>query len=217
MFPNFDFIRELKKSLQENEGSIFRYSAHENTILAAIHAQLLKSLEHDRDELCAFIREITTSKDWVGTRNMIDLLELVKKYYYNPRTKGSNSIKHILPAIISSSEYLKNKYSLPIYGAKNGMKSCNFQDWAWVSFKDGEVIDPYHRLPSILQGGNSSRISSIDEINNGGTAMTAYCLMQFTQMNPEERKALSELLLAYCELDTLSMLLIVEDWLNTLR
>src|SRR5690606_20454045 len=32
VFPNFDFIRALKDSLQVNEGSIFRYHNHENTI-----------------------------------------------------------------------------------------------------------------------------------------------------------------------------------------
>jgi hypothetical protein len=32
-FPNFEFVRELKKALTKNNGSIFRYAPHENTIL----------------------------------------------------------------------------------------------------------------------------------------------------------------------------------------
>ena len=33
-FPNFEFIRALQKSLDSNEGSIFRYATHENTIVS---------------------------------------------------------------------------------------------------------------------------------------------------------------------------------------
>jgi len=39
-FPNFDFVRALKKSLLSNTGSIFRYHNHENTILNVIYNQL---------------------------------------------------------------------------------------------------------------------------------------------------------------------------------
>jgi len=34
-FPNFDFIRELKKALEKDDGTIFRFHNHENTILNA--------------------------------------------------------------------------------------------------------------------------------------------------------------------------------------
>ena len=42
-FPNFEFVRELKKALSQNSGSIFRYSNHENTVLNQIYAQLCDS------------------------------------------------------------------------------------------------------------------------------------------------------------------------------
>ncbi len=34
----------------------------------------------------------------------------IKKYYYNPATNGSNSLKDVLPATINSSDFLKEKY-----------------------------------------------------------------------------------------------------------
>ena len=40
-FPNFEFVRELKKSLNTDSGTIFRWAAHENTILNQIKQQLL--------------------------------------------------------------------------------------------------------------------------------------------------------------------------------
>ncbi len=50
-FPNFDFVRALKKELENDSSTIFRYATHENTVLCQVYDQLAKSLEHDRDEL----------------------------------------------------------------------------------------------------------------------------------------------------------------------
>ncbi len=59
---------------------------------------------------------------------MVDLWELVKLYYYVPSTNGSTSIKYVLPAVLNGSEYLKEKYSKPIYGAVGGISSHNFEN-----------------------------------------------------------------------------------------
>src|SRR5690606_45020 len=107
-FPNFDFVRALKNALQIG-GTIFRYAQHENTVLCQIYKQLQNSSEPDKEELLRFIENITTKKDkvkskdvilWSGDRNMVDLLEVVKECWYSLYAKGSNSIKHILPAIL---------------------------------------------------------------------------------------------------------------------
>ena len=117
VFPNFEFVRQLKAELQNDEGTIFRYSHHENTILVKIYFQLMESTEVDRDELCAFIQTITHLKKkdslvkWEGARNMVDLCQVVKDFYYNPLMKGSNSIKAVLPAILGTSNFLQNKYA----------------------------------------------------------------------------------------------------------
>ena len=49
-------------------------------------------------------------------------------------------------------------------------------------------------------------------IQEGGAAMMAYAKMQFTDMADEEREALRNALLQYCELDTLAMVMIYEHW-----
>ena len=71
-FPNFDFVRALKADLEKDEGTIFRYHNHENTVLNHIAQQLEDSNEPDRDELIAWIKTIT-KKDglWEGKRNMV--------------------------------------------------------------------------------------------------------------------------------------------------
>jgi len=220
-FPNYDFLRELKKELEKDSGSIFRYAAHENTILTAIYEQLQKSSESDKDSLCAFIRTITRSKNgsaeqWEGGRNMIDMLDWVKKFYYSPSTNGSNSIKQVLPAILRDSILLKEKYSKPIYG--KDIKSLNFNGHAWITFdKDGKINNPYHTLPNIHEGYDNESLDllALDEeagIFDGGAAMTAYARMQFTQMSDTERTRTRDALLRYCELDTMAMVMLWEGW-----
>ena len=151
-FPNYDFVRALKTQLEGDRGSIFRYHSHENSYLCAIRAQLLRDDEAppDRDDLVAFIETIAqprSAKDhpgdtWqAGPRNMVDLFEMVKRYYYHPATRGSISLKYVLPAVLSTSEFLQEKYSQPIYGAEGGIVSKNFKDWSWVVFSNSGALE----------------------------------------------------------------------------
>ena len=225
VFPNFDFLRALRKELECDEGTIFRYAAHENSILVAIHAQLRDDGEAVRDgeDLCNFIESITcpTSSGqhrWpTPERNMVDMLNLVKGYYYDPRMGGSNSIKKVLPAVLNSSQYLQQKYAKPIYGTQDGITSLNFQDKVWVQHgADGTVLDPYKLLPKLFGGASPSDqerlMTQVEQIREGGAAMTVYAKMQFTEMSDYERNTLQAALLKYCELDTLAMVMIYEAW-----
>ena len=221
-FPNYEFVRQLKAQLEHDRGSIFRYSNHENTYLNMIYNQLKNDQNEieDRAELCDFIRSITKStqksdSQWTGERNMIDLWELVKRFYYDPATNGSNSIKYVLPAILNSSEYLQEKYSKPIYGAADGIKSHNYKDWQWIKMENGLASDPYKLLPKMFQDitqKDMRLLSSDDELREGGAALTAYARMQFAEMSDYERKEIRKALLKYCELDTMAMVMIYEGW-----
>jgi len=226
-FPNFDFVRQLKKALSKNEGSIFRYSNHENTVLLQIHSQLQESEEKDKNDLCDWIETITRKKQgkiivWQGDRNMIDLWEIVKRTYYHPFTNGSNSIKYVLPAILRESDLLQDLYSKPVYGKKSGIKSFNFKDWQWLK-KDttGNLIDPYRLLGPIIRDHDNDEFDSIlldeDEIADGGAAMVAYAMMQFSEMKEIETKRIQEALLRYCELDTLAMVMISQYWIDIVK
>ena len=219
-FSNYDFLRHLKVELDKDNGSIFSYSRHENTFLNIIYRQLQtdSSAIGDGKELSEFVRLITQSTtgsvdNWVGARNMIDMLEIVKRYYYDPATKGSNSIKHVLPALLNKSKILQEKYSKPIYGAPNGIKSLNFKDWQWVQFDSDNVVDPYKLLPKMFQDVTDKdwyRLSDEDELSSGGAALTAYAKLQFEIMSEYERRGIRKGLLKYCELDTMAMVMLYE-------
>lgn len=212
-FPNFHFVRELKKAIGD-KGTVFRYSHHENTVLNEIHDQLLASAEPDKKELMQWIRTITNREE--ATRSMVDLCDLVKRFYYHPLTNGSNSIKAVLPAILQESKLLQKKYSKPVYGSAS-IPSLNFKSQRWISYdSQGQIQNPYSLLPSVFDGIDGDElenlISESDELREGGAAMTAYALMQYTEMSTTERHAIRAGLLRYCELDTLAMVMIWEHW-----
>lgn len=220
-FPNFDFVRALKATLDKDQGTIFRYSHHENTVLCQIRDQLMSSGENipDRAELVKFIESVTRKKDedsgWEGDRCMVDLCEMVQKYYFHPATKGSNSIKKVLPAILNESSFLQQKYSMPLYGTTE-LYSSNFIGWTWIhKGSDGKVVDPYKRLPPVFSDMDLETMDSLvgeDTLADGGAAMTAYARMQFTEMSELESEKVAAALLKYCELDTLAMVMIWEYW-----
>jgi hypothetical protein len=218
VFPNFDFLRALKASLEVNSGSIFRYHAHENTIMNAIYKQLLVTEESDKDELITFIKSIShntgnSAESWCGDRDMIDLWKVVKDYYYDPYTGGSNSIKAVLPAVLFSSDFLQNKYQKPL--SVINLTSKNFEEThIFLKLEDGNPISPYKLLPPLFEGWDKERLDStvteIEGISDGGAALTAYGKLQFEEVSEHEREAIKSGLLKYCELDTLAMVMIYE-------
>ncbi|MEE4197344.1 MAG: DUF2779 domain-containing protein [Bacteroidales bacterium] len=220
VFPNFEFIRELKKALGNDNGTVFRYADHENSILNAIYSQLLDSNESDKEELMNFIQDISHSTkgnaiEWEGARDMVDLCKVEKYFYYNPFTKGSNSIKQVLPASLSSSSYLQEKYSKPI--SQINLTSKNFSsDHIWLKIENGAVENPYKLLPPVFNEWSDDQVenvlSEIEDIADGGAALTAYGKLQYTDMEQEEIDAITSALLKYCELDTLAMVMIYEHF-----
>ena len=217
-FPNFEFARSLKLALGEDNGSIFMFATHENSVLNAIINQLRLSKESDKDQLMSFLKSITkptanNTESWKGDRVMIDLREIVLKYYYNPLTKGSNSIKDLLPAVLESDNDLQARYAKSI--GELGINSLNFDsNHIWITKEKGKVVNPYKMLPPLFENWNSKEkdilISGISDIANGGEAMTAYAKLQYVDMTDKEREELVSGLKKYCELDTLAMVMLWE-------
>ena len=226
-FPNYSFIRSLKNEFSPNlKGTIFRYHNHENTILNKIYDQLINesSIEvPDRYELIDFIKEISqptqsNKGEWKpSNNNMVDLYKLIVSLYYSPFSKGSNSIKYILPSVINDSSFLKSKYSKPIYGTDE-IPSKNFVKHSWLNDKE---LDPYKSLPPVFSNINDDYVGfvngqnlSFNTINDGGAAMTAYAYLQFGDLDQNLKESIRKSLLKYCELDTMAMVMIFEHFLE---
>jgi hypothetical protein len=209
VYPGFDFIRELKKVLEQDEGSIFMYHHYERTTLRDVKERLLESEEPDRDELVEWIDSLVTKG---ADRELIDQQELVRFYYYSVQMKGSNSIKDVLPAVLKESDVLKKIYSKPYSGLSLKEKVLYEED------EDGELINPYSLLDPVGYGiPNETELDDLDfdlddRIQEGGTAMMAWARMQFDDVSEQERGQVFQALLRYCELDTLAMVMIYQHW-----
>lgn len=218
-YPNLDFLEALKTSLELNSGTIFKYSKHENTVLRHIYDELDTLNPPNKKELKDFIDLITEVKikkdSYVkGSRNMVDLLELVKDCYYSPLMKGSNSLKQVLPAILADMPSLKSKYSRQgLYGIGLEINSRNFDDQVWL--QEQYDWDPYKTLPKLFSEKETQFIvtgEDMTDLNNGSAAMMAHSLLQFSDIPEEKRIVYRDSLLRYCELDTLAMVILVEGF-----
>lgn len=215
--PNFDFVRALKKALSANDGTIFMWSKHERTVLRLIAKELAYSEENDIDELITFIASLCEH----GEREIIDMWDLYKRYMYLPKTNGSNSIKAVFPAVLDLfkdlERVLSNKNS---YGKNKLFSSLNFEKVSWIQKdENGKIKDPYKLLPKVFKKYDRNELDLIfdsDEINNGGAAMVAYSVCQFTQISMGERERIKNALLRYCELDTFAMVIIFMYWMDSL-
>ena len=214
-FPNYAFARALKAELDQDHGTVFMWSHHENTILSAIIEQLAhdKNPPEDAEALIQFLKTLTKG----GERAMFDLCTFSEKAFFHPDTKGSNSIKKVLPAILKVSKKLIDIYSQPVYGKPDGIPSLNFassEGFTWLSKEaDGSVLDPYAKLKahaSAILPAELDTDSSV--IADGGAAATAYARLQFESLDGETRSRIKASLLRYCELDTLAMVMIVQGW-----
>lgn len=216
IFPNYEFARALKAALEGDTGTIFMWSHHENTILERIATQLNDDVDPptDKKELVKLIGSVT--KD--GGRAIVDLRVLAQKAYFHSDTRGSNSIKKVLPAVLKASKHLRMKYGQPVYGATNGIPSLNYKGQAWwVQGANAQVADPYDLLKVYAQDllGDDAGDAITSEkfgIAEGGAAASAYARLQFESLDETSRQVIEKALLRYCELDSLAMVMIVEAW-----
>lgn len=222
---NIRMLRRLKTALGSS-GTILRWTAYENTVLNDVRSQLLSggNPPEDRDELLEFIELITHEKrgDTLvrqGNRDMVDQASWAEQYYFHPATRGKYSIKPLLPAVMESSDRLRELYSKPVYGT-NALPSNNFKHWSWwVPGEAGDrPRDPYVLLestfsPELLSQGPEVRYyQQFESIRDGGGATMAYTRSQSGLMPSGVKSAIEDGLKQYCELDTLAMVMIMQAW-----
>ncbi|WP_277347495.1 DUF2779 domain-containing protein [Wenzhouxiangella sp. XN79A] len=225
VYPHFAFLRNLRQSLGES-GTIFRWAPHENTVLNHIADQIERDDhgEPDAAELIEWIRQRTQrghGKDRVfGEKNMVDQRQLAMELTFDPAIQGLTGIKRVLLSTIRHSEHLQDLYGKPVYGTA-AMPSRNFEAFQWFQPTEHGIRDPYELLPPITLGPDGPDIAHLDEefepadqLKNGGAAMSAYLEIAAPGTTETRRANLRVALLKYCELDTLAMVMIMQDWLT---
>jgi len=201
--PNLNFIRELKCQLSSDNGTIFCFSDYEMVVLAWLKSYVSEVGCSDSDEIILFIDDVLGSN---CERRIVDLMEVYKSFIYLPETKGSNSIKEVLPAVLNQSNLIQTLYAEPIYGSRAPIKSLNFyHPVAWIKKENGRVINPYELLP-IMNENSAVQL----KVKNGGAAQAAYSILQSKEVEEGHAQYLRSSLLQYCELDTLAMIMIYQ-------
>lgn len=211
--PNFDTVRSLKRALDDDGGSVLHWWDHERTVLGEVREQLLAlSEDHvpERAALISFIGSLLGTEEAPG--RLFDLGRLVHRAAFFPGTRGSSSLKKVLPALIANSAELRARYAVPSYGGPGGVSSLNFVNQAWVQFDaGGAVIDPYQLLGERTEDPDLAGLEQREEddkaVADGGAAMVAYGLLLSGQLDEGARQRLRAQLLRYCELDTLAMVM----------
>jgi len=191
--PNRPFLVALEDSIGGREGTVFRWGAHEITILAALL----------RTEAGAY--PVVESLMTGGDRAMVDLMQVLNKGCYAPGSGASSSIKKLLVPMMKASEHLKEIYSQPNYSGSN---FTNMQWWV-DSSEDGVPCDPYTLLGTFENEGKS--------VAQGGDAIVAYEALQKGSLDQDARSTLKASLLRYCELDTLAMAMMMQGIQDLLR
>ncbi|KAL7521437.1 hypothetical protein ACHAWX_007659 [Stephanocyclus meneghinianus] len=203
--PNEQFLHALYNAIRTG-GTVFQWSPHENSVLSSLLSSNLytSSLStQEKNTLSALLRD--------GNRPMVDLCKLAADYYYVDGSGGSSSIKRLLAPTMNVSARLKHIYGRPSYNSNNFV---NFQ-WYQQDSK-GRAIDPYKILSGIHQVNDNNNEETHEEtssVTHGGGAATVFHELQCNiDLSEQDRRNREQSLLRYCELDTLSMAMIVQAW-----
>lgn len=215
--PSISVVRALRHALAGNQGTVIHWWDHEKTVLKALRERINIGTEEDREDLLAFVDNMTGEPEHPG--RLADLGKLISKTAFIKGTNGRSSIKKVLPAVLEQSDYLQQRYGQAIYGSSE-MTSLNFPEgWIWLKKMDGHVLDPYKLLDPLpfeseiqdaIENGDDEDEGSQEFIANGGAAMIAYGKLQRPDLEKGERQNIEAQLKRYCELDTLAMVMVYE-------
>ena len=158
--PNVPFLKALAEAvgapMAKDGGTVFRWSAHENTVLRTMLSSPETTAAMSPHEVATLSALLIT-----GAHPMVDLCKLASNYYYVDGSEGSSSIKQLLRPTLQASDWLKDVYGSPTY---NGTNFRNFQ-WFQLDDETGEARCPYE----ILSEENSA--SGRANVTKGGDAV----------------------------------------------
>ena len=177
--------RLFVESLREaigDSGPVLTWSHFESTTIKQILPELLR-FGHDVPDLEAWMTNVVENR-------IVDLHDWARRDYYHPGMRGKTGIKVVLDALWKSDAAMRKQFE------------------AWTGMVADESRDPYASLPPVEISG------VLQDVHEGTGAMRAYQEMMYgaDKNDPEKKEMWAGLLQRYCELDTLSMVLILEHW-----
>jgi hypothetical protein len=161
---------------------VVAWSPFEGGRLKEIDRELV-NFDASNPELGAWIADVVNSR-------IVDIHDWAKNDFFHSGMRGRTSIKVVLDALWKTDAAMRDQFV------------------AWTGLEATASEDPYHALPPLEINGVRQ------DVREGTGAIRAYEAMMYgVEKNDEAAKsAWRKLLLQYCELDTLSMVLIFEYW-----
>jgi len=181
-FPNFKFAETLMTQL-DPDGTIFMWSHHERTTLSKILHQT---------EVRAYPNP--TLQQWlvdlIQSDRLVDMNALTLHHYFAPPMQGKTAIKKVLETVWQTNPSLQSRY--PQY----------------VEEENGQLLGPHKTLPPLIINGQKVAVTE------GTAAVLAYQEMLYGSGRDDNRiqDHWKNLLLQYCQLDTLAMVMIWWHW-----
>ena len=224
VYPNEEFVRELKKAIG-SQGTVLTWSHYEKSTLKSVRRQLSERDSVDA-ELAAWFdelvgpqssedneegsTEVAVPEETAKRLRIFDLLDVSREFYCHPNMNGSHSIKRVLDSIWPNAE---------------GLWSHPWFSEYYKADDNGLPMDPYKTL---LNGDDDLNLDETDEgdeaaessspegkpVTDGVGAMRAYQNMLYGKRRGDEapRARLAEALYRYCRLDTAAMVMIWKYW-----
>lgn len=203
--PTVGFLESLHILLGE-KGTIYHWGNYEVAVTQELVNEIRSQKTHAKlvewaDRNWGYGK----GKDAVRCSRTLDLCNVSREHFYDPRMKGSHSIKVVLPVAWKSAavkklfpQYLKDRNGNP-------------------------AINPYDALPALtLLDREPSGLAQLEEleeldiVKDGTGAMRAYEHVRYGAAAKDERVRgdVRRQLLRYCQLDTAAMLMVWTYWLS---
>lgn len=181
-YPNQTFAQMLRGQLGDR-GSILVWSTHESTILGTILRQLEERGEGDSSD-AAWIRDVLASE------RLVDLNQWTLRHYFHPRMGGRTSLKVVADAVWRENEGVRQR--LPQFRAED----------------ENGLLSPYRALPPMPINGRQ-----ISVVEGSGAILAYYQMMEHVMAGATgDAEQWRQLLLQYCDLDTLAMVMVWWHW-----
>ncbi len=186
-WPHREFVASLRQAIGD-EGSVLTWSPYEAATLRAILRQEGRCGEIG-GELVEWVEALLLDADTGG--RIVDLERPCQRFYLHPGAAGRTSIKPLLDALWRTGPQVPAWYH------------------AWTRRGGGVPAGagPYESLDPVT-------VDGIDlDVHEGTGAANAYRRMLFDPtVTGEVLATYRQLLLRYCELDTLAMVLVWRSW-----
>lgn len=184
-FPNFAFAESLMDQIGD-QGTFLMWGTHENTIFKVIRNQM--EGRYKDANVKEWLEWMTDNGN--GKSRLIDMNDITLKHYFHPIMGGRTSVKKVVDAIWKINPTLREQFP------------------AYLKEQDGEIFSPYKSLPPLIIDGKEVIVAE------GTGAIRAYQAMLYgpQKLDLIIRELWKKILLQYCELDTLSMVMVFLHW-----